>query len=158
VSIEVDPPRAEIWLDQELIGLGRIQLGAIPDGTLHELRFMAPGYSPKSLFFRDTPPEGRVILERLADAPVIAEASMEATSEARETPTVEGGTRGAETAREGERESSRRALRRRAPSPPARERPAAEPAPPPAAKSVQAQKSPQVQLIEVHTPRVQVLD
>lgn len=158
VAIEVEPPRAEIWLDQELIGLGRIQLAAIQDGKLHELRFMAPGHETKSLFFRDAPPAGRVRLAPIPDAPIVAEATQEETSEATNEALTKGAAPTAEIARDGERESSRRVMRRRAPPPPPRERPAAEPAPQPAAKSVQPRKSPQVQLIEVHTPRVQVLD
>jgi hypothetical protein len=159
VAIEVDPPGAEIWLDQERVGLGRIQLAAIRDGMLHELRFMTPGYETKSVFFRDTPPAGRVILERIPDAPVIAEASKDATGEgANEAQIAQDATPTTEIVRDDERESSRRAPRRRPAPPPPRERPAAEPAPQPAAKSVQSKKSPRVQLIEVQTPRVQVLD
>lgn len=159
VAIEVDPPRAEIWLDQELIGLGRVQLAAVRDGMLHELRFTAPGHETRSVFFRDTPPAGRVILERIPDAPITADTPQEASQTADEAPIAAGETQAAETARQEARESAKRAApRRRASPPPARERPAAEPAPQPASKSVQSKKSPQVQLIEVHAPRVQVLD
>jgi hypothetical protein len=159
VGIEVEPPRAEIWLDQELIGLGRIQLAAIQDGQLHELRFMAPGYETKSLFFRDAPPGGRVVLSRSPE-PVVISASAESppsdtSASADSTASASTETSGAATEPQPERELARRAPRRRASTSAARA--AAEPAPP-AAKSVQAKKSPQVQLIEVQTPRVQILD
>lgn len=139
VAIEVDPPGAEIWLDQALIGTGRIQLAAIRDGMMHELRFMAPGYETKSLFYRDTPPAGRVILTRAAEPAAISETANGVPSAAVETAG----------------DLAKRAFRRRT-VPLSRPAPAAET--PPAAKPTQSKKSPQVQLIEVQTPRVQVLD
>jgi len=71
VSIEVEPAHAEIWLDRELVGRGGLQLAAIDDGMLHELRFTAPGHESKTLFFRKSPPAGRVLLNLVAerDAP-----------------------------------------------------------------------------------------
>src|SRR4029079_12451477 len=59
----------EIWLDQALVGLGRLELAPIPDGALHELRFVSAGYETRSLYFVGTPPSGRVLLERAAQSP-----------------------------------------------------------------------------------------
>jgi hypothetical protein len=68
VEIEVAPPEAEIWLDSKRLGTGRVNQGPIRDGLVHQLRFMAPGYAPKSVFFRDQPAAGRVTLEPMASA------------------------------------------------------------------------------------------
>lgn len=126
-QIEVDPPYADILLDEELVGTGRISQGPIRDGRMHELRFVAAGHEARSLFFRDTPPTGRVILARISDA----------DSEVSE-PRVE-----------------RPAPRRRSP-PALQARPAL--SSPPAPSPQQAQKSPQVQVIEVDAPRVQIVE
>jgi hypothetical protein len=157
VAIEVDPPRAEVWLDQELIGLGRVQLAAIRDGMMHELRFMAPGHETKRLFFRDTPPAGRVILERVAPPSSITQAVEDAAGDTTESESEalvdDARASGSVKEHQAEREMAKRAPRRRAPPPRA-----TPPSEPPPAKSTQAKKSPQIQLIEVQTPRVQVLE
>jgi hypothetical protein len=159
VAIEVEPRTTQIWLDRQLAGTGRIELGAIHDGMLHELRFMAPGYETKTLFFRDAPPAGRVLLKRVPSSAGVAAEGPAATAEA--LPSIT-----AEQSAEPERESAapdvpRRAVRRRAAPPPpapppARAQPVAE-SPPPAAPPA-AKKAPRVELIEVQTPRVQVVD
>lgn len=171
-SIEVEPPRAEIWLDGALVGVGRVQLGALRDGKLHELRFVAPNHERKVLFFRDVPPAGRVVLTRAPEQAVAAESPPQASgadglgasvamapSAHGEQPAHAEGAQNGDNAPERAREVARPRPRRRvaAPAPPlARARPAEEAAPPqPAA---QVEKSPHVQVIEVQTPRVQVLD
>jgi hypothetical protein len=63
-DIQVVPASAEIWLDSKRIGAGRVLLGPIRDGLVHQLRFTMPGYESKSAFFREFPPTGRVTLER----------------------------------------------------------------------------------------------
>lgn len=159
VAIEVDPPRAEVWLDHELVGLGRVQLAPIADGALHELRFVAPGHQPKSLFFRNTPPAGRVILERSSEpaaAPELPEAPARDTAENERAAKDDGETNAADEGREAEREVANRPPRRRARPPRARAAPRSQQEP--EAKSTPGKTSPQVQLIEVRTPRVQVLD
>lgn len=66
VLLQVVPAEAEIWLDSKHIGTGSVTQGAIRDGLVHQLRFLAPGYAPKSLFFRDLPAPGTVTLEPMA--------------------------------------------------------------------------------------------
>jgi hypothetical protein len=66
-DIEVVPAAAEIWLDSKRIGTGHVLLAPIKDGLVHQLRFTMPGYAPKSAFFREFPPTGRVTLERETD-------------------------------------------------------------------------------------------
>lgn len=121
VSIEVEPAHGEIWLDRELAARGALQLAAIHDGMMHELRFMAPGHETKVLFFRDAPPAGRVVLSRVTDQQVT---KASATKKA---------------------------------SPPL-PRTRATPAPPAPPGKPDSDRSPRIELIEVHTPRVQVLD
>jgi hypothetical protein len=129
VSIEVEPAHGEIWLDRKVAGNGSVQLGAINDGMLHELRFVAPDYETKSLFFRNVPPAGRVILQRIVPKEA---AAPDATSRvARGGPSVPA-------------------------APPARARPIVNDAPS-EARAV-SNKAPRVQLIELRTPRVEVLD
>lgn len=149
-QIEVEPAHAEIWLDQSLVGVGRIELAALPDGALHELRFVAAGHVPRSLYFVEQPPAGRIILARAPDAPEAAAldgmpGSGEPESAALARPAPREPPR--------EREVVRSPPRRRAPPP----RPAPEPAAA-AAKSPPVKKSPQIQLIEARVPRVQVLE
>jgi Domain of unknown function (DUF4388) len=135
VAVEVEPAHAKIWLDQVLVGVGRVELAPIPDGAMHELRFVAAGHETRSLFFLDAPPAGRVILERAIE---------------RTTSAVEGSNEGGE-----QREPVKNGKRRRAQLPPA---PPPAALGPPAATSTEAKKSMQVELIEARTPRVQVLD
>ena len=163
MAIEVEPRAAQIWLDRQLTGTGRIELGAIHDGVLHELRFMAPGYETKTLFFRDAPPAGSVLLKRVAPSAVEDDGAAAAAEGSPGQPEEESASA------EPERDSTapdvpRRAIRRRAPPapppapspPPARAHPVAEN--PPSAAPPAVKKAPRVELIEVHTPRVQVLD
>jgi hypothetical protein len=151
VPVEVEPAHAEIWLDRELVGRGRLQLGAIHDGMMHELRFVAPGHETTILFFRDAPPAGRVLLKRIAeDENVAANAGAPgAANEAHREPTDEASA-------EAEPEGPKRRARRSVAPAPARTRPAA--LDPSATGQPEPRKPPQVQLIEVRTPRVQVLD
>lgn len=130
VPLEVEPGHAQIWLDRELVGVGRAELGAIHDGALHELRFVAPEHETKTLFFRELPPAGRVRLKR---TPVTGAVAAKAEGPRRAAPAPA------------------------QPRPAPRARPPAE-APAPAAESPPPKRPPHVQLIEVHTPRVQVLD
>jgi hypothetical protein len=130
VSIEVEPNHAEIWLDRELVGRGSLQLAAIDDGMLHELRFTAPEHETKTLFFRDAPPSGRVLLNHVSE---------------RDGPRVP--------------EAPKRVTRQRAASTPsATSRARALPADPSAQAKPSTPRTPRVELIEVQTPRVQVLD
>jgi hypothetical protein len=157
-SIEVEPAQAEIWLDQSLVGVGRVELAAMPAGALHELRFVAAGHVSRSLYFLEQPPAGRIILARAGEgsAPSRAPAVFdEAEPAAAEPAAAEPASRVPAVSREPvrEREVVRSAPRRRAP--PAR--PAAEPAPT-AAKPPPAKRSPQIQLIDARLPRVQVLE
>lgn len=134
VSIEVEPAHAEIWLDRKVAGKGSVQLAAINDGMLHRLEFMAPEHETKTIVFRNTPPAGRVILQRSArkEAAVPKPTPRTARNDA-----PAGGPAVA-------------AL------PPARARSSvSEPA---ADASVVSNKAPRVQLIEVRMPRVEVLD
>jgi hypothetical protein len=145
VALETEPINAEIWLDQSFVGLGRLELAAIPDGAMHELRFVAAGYETRNLYFVGAPPAGRVRLERAVDrAPALAPPapSVEPT-----TPDPEEGAR------------PRSVLRRRAPvaPPPSRFRNTVE-VPAPAAKAPRVKTAPQIQVIEARAPRVQVVD
>jgi hypothetical protein len=159
-AIEVQPANAEVWLDHSLVGLGRIELAPIPDGALHELRFVAEGHTPRSLFFIDAPPAGRVILERASRAAP--------TNHAVESPPVDTSASEAALApvpaedADDEREPAKRASRRRAAAPvapqPAAPRPRAPAEPATPAKASEAKKGAQVQLIEARTPRVQVVE
>jgi len=147
-AIEVEPAQAEIWLDQALVGHGRLELAPIPDGAMHELRFVAAGHETRSLFFLDAPPAGRVILERASEY----RSSKADTSAHEAAEVVSPRNDGAE-----EREPARNVRRRRAPPPPAEAaQPPVEHAPPVASTPVK--KPMQIKLIEAHTPRVQVLD
>jgi hypothetical protein len=128
VSIEVEPAHGEIWLDRKVAGVGSVQLGAINDGVLHELRFVAPEHETKTLIFRNTPPAGRVVLRRIVPKEA---APPDSTRVARGGPAL-------------------------AAAPPARARPIVND-PPPEARAV-SNKAPRVQLIDVRMPRVEVLD
>lgn len=128
VSIEVEPAHGEIWLDRKVAGVGRVQLGAIDDGALHELQFMAPEHETKSLFFRNTPPAGRVVLQRIVRKQAAASGPKRAV---RSSPVV-------------------------AAAPPVRARPSVNEAPSEA--RALSSKAPRVQLIDVRMPRVEVLD
>jgi Domain of unknown function (DUF4388) len=161
VPIEVEPAHAEIWLDRELAGRGGLRLGAIHDGMMHELRFVAPQHETKTLFFRDMPPAGRVILKRIAENENgAAPAEVDGAPDEASRDPAEAASAGNDSGKlRAKHDASKKVTRRRAglPAPaPARERPAAEDVP--SAEKPAPRRSPQVELIEVHTPRVQVLD
>lgn len=187
VEIEVVPATAEIWLDSKHIGTGSVSQAPIRDGLVHQLRFVAPGYAPKSVFFRDVPAAGTVTLEPMAAAdlslkkaasavnaapehrpsatpaqprvlqdapPRAADDASPATSSAKHT---EGLTSAQKTvvseSRRVDRSSETRTSEgRRHPAPV--QRPASTPQSTPSEEPVK----PQVQVIEVRTPRVQVID
>jgi hypothetical protein len=157
VPLEVEPEHAQIWLDHQLVGTGRVQLGAIQDGVLHELRFVAPGHETKTLFFRDEPPAGRVRLKRVDEtASVAAKAGQAGTQTAAPQKSLTDARQPA--SKSVEADAPKKSAQR--PPAPARPAPRARPAPeaPAPAAEPPAPKPPHVQLIEVHTPRVQVLD
>jgi hypothetical protein len=168
VVLEIEPANGEIWLDQALVGLGRLELAPIPDGALHELRFVAAGYQTRSMYFVGTPPSGRVLLERAVErAPQLPALDHDRSRPASDEPSdavADDGT--ADGVEDGTAEgvashlAARGAPRRRAPAPApplkGRERPAE--TAPASAKAAPGKASPQIQLIEPHTPRVQVLD
>jgi uncharacterized protein DUF4388 len=192
VEIDVVPSSAEVWLDSKHIGTGRITQLPIRDGLVHQLRFVAPGYAPRSLFFRDTPAPGTVTLERTAASDASLKKAAAVASEPLEprpsaTPalprpsqdapsptfavqrTETGGAKHAEgltSAQDVDVSESRRADRGpvdRSPEPKASEArrhaaPAQRPAPAPQSKPSPESVKPQVQVIEVRTPRVQVID
>jgi len=158
VPVEVEPAHAEIWLDRELVGSGRLQLGAIHDGMMHELRFVAPGHETTILFFRDAPPAGRVILKRIAESENVAAnaGAPGAANEAHRDLADEASADDEGGRAEAEQDARKRRARRSVAPAPARARPAA--LDPSAAEKPEPRKPPQVQVIEVQTPRVQVLD
>jgi hypothetical protein len=183
-EIEVVPAQAEIWLDSKHVGTGRVSQGAIRDGLVHQLRFIAPGYAPKSIFFRDVPAAGKVLLEPMAAAELSLKkaASRSTTVDPPSTPgpvttNASNSAAGLTSAqdpvvsdsRRAERGPEARAPEARHPVAPAA-RPAAAPshaaANQPAASQPAASKpasppppaKPQIQVIEVRTPRVQVID
>jgi hypothetical protein len=154
-TIEVEPAQSEIWLDQSLVGVGRIELAALHDGALHELRFVAPGHVPRSLYFMEQPPAGRIILARAgepaaSDAFDLAAGHEDEAGVALRSGQAEAAPAPARAAPR-ERDLARSVPRRRAPP-----RPAPEPAA--AAKAAPVKKSPQIQLIDARVPRVQVLE
>lgn len=63
VAVRVEPPEAEIWLDQELTASGYLDTRLPRDGAPHELRVEAPGYLTLRILFVDTPPPGELQLE-----------------------------------------------------------------------------------------------
>jgi uncharacterized protein DUF4388 len=198
VQIEVIPAEAEIWLDSKRLGTGRVSQSAIRDGLVHQLRFIAPGYAPKSVFFRDLPAAGKVRLEPIAAAeltlknaaaslsPPLDEPSSAAPSAspaavpaavrtaapasagpspAASSPTnapsraagltsaqnpVVSDSRQAERAPDAPASEAKSSAARRAVAPAPQPTPGKSPPPAPA--------KPQIQVIEVRTPRVQVID
>jgi hypothetical protein len=155
--IELQPANGEIWLDQTLVGLGRLELASIPDGALHELRFVSAGYETRSLYFVGTPPSGRVLLERAEQAPALDDEA----SRLRGEPTEAVAEAVVAMGDGGEQHLAMKSSpRRRVPAaaPPAKGRERAPEAAPSSAKAMQVKTSPQIQLIEPHTPRVQVLE
>lgn len=148
VSIEVEPTHAEIWLDRELVGRGALQLAAIQDGVLHELRFTAPEHETKTLFFRNAPPAGRVLLAHVSERDVSERGVSERDGPA--TQAVIGA---------GAAAAPKRVTRQRSASSsaaPSRARAASAEASAPI--KAPTSRTPRIELIEVQTPRVQVLD
>ncbi|HEU4578709.1 MAG TPA: DUF4388 domain-containing protein [Polyangiaceae bacterium] len=165
-TLEVEPAGAEIWLDHSLLGLGRVELAPLLDGDLHELRFVAAGRAPRSLYFVGSPPSGRVVLEQAepgtSQAPA-AGAAEPAIGDELSAPSAPQGA-GAERSEASPAESAARAAPRAAPRRRVAPVAAAHPASPARSegaaggKETPGKKAPQIQLIEAHTPRVQVLD
>ena len=158
-------PFYQLWLDRELAGRGALQLAAIHDGMLHELRFTAPEHETKTLFFRDAPPAGRVLLNHVTEQKGAASnADVSPTSAAPRAPPERMTAARAQSRGAGaETEASARVARQRAAAAPAiafsSPPPRARAAPPPSSQTKPArERSPRVELIEVHAPRVQVLD
>jgi hypothetical protein len=159
-TLEVEPARAEIWLDHSLLGLGHVELAPLLDGELHELRFVAAGRAPRSLYFVGSPPSGRVVLEQgdpgaspAASAagpvePVVADlpAPEPAAPQGSAAEHSEASPRGEPAVRAAVRAPRRRSA------------PIAAVAVAASAKPTPTKKSPQIQLIEARTPRVQVLE
>jgi len=152
-TLEVEPANGEIWLDQALVGLGRLELAPIPDGALHELRFVSAGYETRSLYFVGTPPSGRVLLERAAQSPAQDDEQSGLAREPAEAAAASGEGGGPHLA-------AKSAPRHRLPvaAPPVKGRERSPEATPSGAKAAQGKVTPQIQLIETHAPRVQVLD
>jgi hypothetical protein len=160
-ALEIEPANTEIWLDQALVGVGRLELAPMPDGAMHELRFVAPGYETRSLYFVGAPPAGRVLLERsVARVP-----SSHANEGSKPEPSADESAELVAAPDDGSAERApaksmphRRASAAAPPAPArARERAPSDDSPS-APKATQAKTSPQVQIIEARTPRVQVLD
>ncbi|MET0411236.1 MAG: DUF4388 domain-containing protein, partial [Polyangiaceae bacterium] len=183
VEIEVLPATAEIWLDSKHIGTGRVSQAPIRDGLVHQLRFVAPGYAPKSVFFRDVPAPGTVSLEPIAAAdlslkkaaaaanalpqprPSAVPVSPRALQDAPPTSAAKHaeGLTSAQKAVVSESRRADRSIAERGPDPRASERrrhaaPVQRPAPALESKPPEEPVKPQVQVIEVRTPRVQVID
>jgi uncharacterized protein DUF4388 len=159
VVLEIEPANAEIWLDQARAGVGRLEIAPIPDGAMHELRFLAAGYQPRSLYFVGAPPAGRVVLERAADrTPVTAvDDGSKLAPSANAVPEVPTSPEGLDEGHATVKNVPRR--RAPAPAPPLRARDWDAPDDSPsAAKAAPVKASPQIQVIEARTPRVQVLD
>jgi hypothetical protein len=170
VELEVVPPEAEIWLDSKRVGVGRVIQGAIRDGLVHQLRFVAPGYAQKSIFFRDLPAAGKITLEPAAAADSsLRKAATLARSAVPDAPPVaavatnaSAGTPGLTSAQKPVVSDSRRPERSsEARSPEARHSVAPAPRLTPSASTPTPPPpppKPQIQVIEVRTPRVQVID
>jgi hypothetical protein len=61
----VEPPQAELWLDGEKVGVGRLRRVLLRDGTPHSLRIVAEDHAPTTLLFVDAPPPSHIQLEPL---------------------------------------------------------------------------------------------
>jgi hypothetical protein len=126
---------------------------------------VAAEHETKSLFFRDAPPAGRVILKHIRQNPIEAAGAPTRTDSNERplspaTPADSDGATGEDEAAKVDGDASKKIARRRpiAPAPvPVRARPSVDD-PASADKPAAAKRPPQVQLIEVQTPRVHVLD
>jgi hypothetical protein len=128
VTLRVEPPEAEIWLDQEAVGSGYLDRRLARDGAPHELKVEARGYLPLHVLFLDTPPpfelrlEPDSALERPAPSPTNITASDDTTGDNLSTPAANPATGDAAKARK--RPAPTHApLRREPPHPSPRSRP-----------------------------------
>jgi hypothetical protein len=62
VHIDAEPPQAAILLDGRQVGVGQFEKSLAQDGRVHEIVCAAEGYVSERLVFRDVPPRQRVIL------------------------------------------------------------------------------------------------
>jgi hypothetical protein len=70
VSLQVDPPSAQLSLDGALVGRGRLTIRLPVDGVEHVLEASLPGFRSRRTRFRDLPPDSSGwTLERLPSAP-----------------------------------------------------------------------------------------
>lgn len=157
VSVEVSPSHGEIWLDQVAAGVGRVQLGAIDDGKLHELRFVAPDHEPTTVFFRNVPPTDRVVLRPIPRRdPAASRAARAGTRGGAARPRHAAPSAARASSRGEASEASHRARGAAGAARPAPARPVSAGAP--AASEAPKKRVPQIKLIEVQSPRVEVLD
>jgi hypothetical protein len=63
LDVTVQPERAELWLDGEPIGIGRLFIVLARDGRTHELRVSAADHRPQTFLFADNSPPRAIILE-----------------------------------------------------------------------------------------------
>jgi hypothetical protein len=70
VATTVEPTDAAIWLDGQPVPSGTLKATLPKDGRAHELRAVAPGYTPALVVFVDAPPPGVLRLETLPALPV----------------------------------------------------------------------------------------
>jgi serine/threonine-protein kinase len=70
VDVSTDPPAAEVELDGEPAGTGRLQRSLPRDGREHRLLVHAPGYRDREILFIDNPPPARLTLTREAATPI----------------------------------------------------------------------------------------
>jgi hypothetical protein len=71
VSLQVDPPSAQLSLDGALVGRGRLTIRLPVDGVEHVLEASLPGFRAQRTHFRDLPPDSSAwTLERLPSAPL----------------------------------------------------------------------------------------
>jgi hypothetical protein len=172
VQIEVVPATAAIWLDSKRLGTGRVSQGAIRDGLVHQLRFIAPGYAPRSIFFRDLPAAGKVVLEPMASSeqslkraaatldPVLNPAPSEPVAPTNAPRHSVGLTSTQNPVVSNSRQADRadaRTSAARGPDPKPAVASVPRPAPPPSNPPPPPPK-PQIQVIEERTPRVQIID
>jgi hypothetical protein len=69
IDSSVEPPHAELWLDGEKVGVGRLRRVLPRDGSPHSLRIVAEAHAPTTLLFVDAPPPSHIELEPLNRAP-----------------------------------------------------------------------------------------
>ncbi len=152
VSLQVQPAEAELWLDGQLVGQGRLDALLPRDGQVHELRLNAPGHVPAKLWFVDAPPPRQLQLDPLPEPassqqPEALPASEPLAPAASEAP------------RARKRAAARSLPRREAVRPVQRPRAASSvPASSAPASSAPASSAPRVQIIDGDDPIIRVLD